>query len=182
MDYEIIRSNRKILGIEIKGMRVMVRSPFCISDAQIDKFVNEHEAWIQKHLAKAAEKEKRAADIGFLTEKELRTLADQALNVIPERAEYFAKIIGVGYGRITIRSQRTKWGSCSSKGNLSFNCLLMLTPPRVIDCIVVHELCHRKEMNHSEHFYYEVHKAYPEYDKWHKWLKENGGIIMSRMK
>lgn len=182
MDYEIIRSKRKTLGIEIKGRRVIVRSPFCVADAQIDRFVNEHEDWIQKHFAKAAEKEKRAAALGFLTEKELRTLADKASDVIPERVEYYAKIIGVSYGRITIRKQRTKWGSCSGKGNLSFNCLLMLTTPEVIDCIVVHELCHRKEMNHSEHFYEEVRKAYPEYDKWHKWLKVNGGVIMSRMK
>ncbi|MBR4241372.1 MAG: M48 family metallopeptidase, partial [Eubacterium sp.] len=75
----------------------------------------------------------------------------------------------------------TKWGSCSSKGNLNFNCLLMLTPPEVIDSVVVHELCHRKEMNHSKRFYDEVLRVYPDYKKWNKWLKDNGSAIMNRM-
>ena len=87
-------------------------------------------------------------------------------------------MLGVTYGRITIRNQRSKWGSCSSKGNLNFNCLLMLTPPEVIDS----ELCHRKEMNHSERFYAEVLRIFPDYYKWNKWLKENGGAIIARMR
>ena len=77
-------------------------------------------------------------------------LADQAVKTIPEKVRYYAPLVGVTYGRITIRNQRTRWGSCSSKGNLNFNCLLMLAPPEVLDSVVVHELCHRKEMNHSK--------------------------------
>lgn len=84
--------------------------------------------------------------------------------------------------RITIRSQRTRWGSCSSKGNLNFNCLLVLFPPEVIDSIVVHELCHRKHMNHSPQFYAEIEKVFPEYKKWHKWLNDNGGLYMERLR
>ena len=83
---------------------------------------------------------------------------------------------------ITIRNQKTRWGSCSSKGNLNFNCLLMLTPPEVIDYVVVHELCHRKEMNHSGAFWAEVEKVLPDYKEQVKWLKENGGQIIGRMK
>lgn len=112
---------------------------------------------------------------------EIEALADQALKVIPERVRYYAPLVGVTYGRITIRNQKTRWGSCSSKGNLNFNCLLMLTPPEVIDSVVVHELCHRKEMNHSKRFYEEVYRVYPEYDKWNKWLKENGNALISRL-
>ena len=67
------------------------------------------------------------------------------------------------------------------QSNLNFNCLLMLAPPEVIDSVVVHELCHRKEMNHSPRFYAEVYRVFPEYDKWNKWLKENGGSLLSRM-
>lgn len=95
---------------------------------------------------------------------------------------YFAKQIGVTYGRITIRNQKTRWGSCSSKGNLNFNCLVMLTPLEVIDYVVVHELCHRKEMNHSKAFWAEVEKVLPNYKEQVKWLKENGGQIIGRMK
>jgi len=87
----------------------------------------------------------------------------------------------VTYGRITVRNQKTRWGSCSSKGNLNFNCLLMLTPPEVIDSVVVHELCHLREMNHSPKFYAEVLKVYPDYHKWNGWLKEHGAAIMKRM-
>ena len=103
------------------------------------------------------------------------------MKYIPERVAYYAPIAGVSYGRITIRNQKSRWGSCSAKGNLNFNCLLMLTPPEVIDSVVVHELCHRKEMNHSRRFYDEVLRVYPDYHIWNKWLKENGAAIMRRM-
>ena len=82
-----------------------------------------------------------------------KKLASKALDYIPGRVKYYADIIGVTYGKITIRNQKTRWGSCSSKGNLNFNCLLMLMPPEVIDYVVVHELCHRKQMNHSKAFW-----------------------------
>ena len=113
--------------------------------------------------------------------KRLRELADSALKYIPERVRYYAPIVGVSYGRITIRSQRTRWGSCSSKGHLNFNCLLILAPPEVIDSIVVHELCHRKEMNHSPRFYAEVLRVYPDYYKWNDWLKKNGAALLARL-
>ena len=88
-----------------------------------------------------------------LTAEELRALSDKAREVIAARVAYYAPRIGVTYGKITIRRQRTRWGSCSSRGGLSFNCLLMLAPPEALDSVVVHELCHRKEMNHSDRFY-----------------------------
>lgn len=79
-----------------------------------------------------------------------------------------------------IRKQRSKWGSCSSKGNLNFNCLLMPAPPEVLDS-VVRELCHRREMNHSERFHAEVLRVFPEYYKWSRWLKDNGAMLIARM-
>ena len=90
------------------------------------------------------------------TAEEIRALTERAQVVIPERVRHFAPRIGVDYGRITIRCQRTRWGSCSAKGNLSFNCLLMLLPDEVLDSVVVHELCHQKHMNHSPLFYEEI--------------------------
>ena len=180
--YTIIRSNRKTLSLQVKpDGTVIVRAPLRVSDAQIRKFVSEHEDWIKKHLVKAKEISGEAAEAGRLTNEEIKELADQAMKVIPGRVAYYAEKIGVTYGHITIRNQKTRWGSCSSKGNLNFNCLLMLTPPEVIDSVVVHELCHRKEMNHSERFYKEVLRVYPEYHKWNRWLKENGGKILRRM-
>jgi len=94
------------------------------------------------------------------------------------RVEYFANIMGVTYGNITIRNQKTRWGSCSSKGNLNFNCLLMLAPSEILDYVVVHELCHRKQMNHSKAFWLEVEKVLPDYKESIEWLKEEGCQLM----
>ena len=116
-----------------------------------------------------------------LTDAEINELKKEAESVIPRRVEYFAGVVGVEYGRITIRCQKTRWGSCSSKGNLNFNCLLMLAPPEVLDSVVVHELCHLKVMNHSKAFYDEVLRAYPNYREDHKWLKDHGGELMARV-
>ena len=86
--------------------------------------------------------------------------------------------MGVTYGKITIRHQKTRWGSCSGTGNLNFNCLLMLVPEQVLDYVVVHELCHRKEMNHSPRFWKEVEAIFPEYREARKWLKDHGGSLI----
>lgn len=179
--YTLIRSNRKTLGMQIKGTELIVRAPLRTSQKQIDAFVNENSAWIERNLKKAEKQQNTAEQQGALTEKELRELADRAKKYIPQRVAYYAPKVGVTYGRITIRNQRSKWGSCSSKGNLNFNCLLMLTPPEVIDSVVVHELCHRKEMNHSDRFYAHVFRVFPDYNKWHGWLKKNGGVLLRRM-
>mgnify|MGYP005760023225 FL=1 len=147
---EIIRSNRKTVALEVTPQcQVRVRAPFGMPEAEIRRFVQEKSVWILKHLAVMEQKAGEMKKIRPLSEKELEDLADQACRVIPERVKYFASKAGVTYGRITIRNQKTRWGSCSAKGNLNFNCLLMLAPAEVLDYVVVHELCHRKEMNHS---------------------------------
>ncbi len=179
--YTLIRSDRKPLGMQIKGTELIVRAPRRATQKQIDAFVNSNAAWIDRNLNKAEKQQSAAEKQGALAEKEIRELAEKAKKYIPQRVAYYAPKIGVTYGRITIRSQRTKWGSCSSAGNLNFNCLLMLTPPEVIDSVVVHELCHRREMNHSERFYREVLRVFPDYKKWHGWLKKNGGVLLRRM-
>ena len=181
MNCRIIRSNRRSLGLEVNTEGLIVRAPIIATDAEINSFVSEHKAWIEKSLKKVAEKQKALENLEPLTMEDIRALADKALKVIPERVRYYAPKVGVTYGRITIRNQRSRWGSCSAKGNLNFNCLLMLTPPEVIDSVVVHELCHRREMNHSDRFYAEVLRVFPEYWKWDKWLKENGSTLMKRM-
>ena len=196
MNVKIIRSNRKTLAIQINpDLSVTVRAPIYASQREIERILKEKEGWIQKHIEKIREQEAKrkemygekgeygkSAEREYLSNEEIHKLAEKALEYIPKRVSYFAKQIGVTYGKITIRNQKTRWGSCSSKGNLNFNCLLMLTPPEVIDYVVVHELCHRKEMNHSGAFWAEVEKVLPDYKKQVKWLKENGGQIIGRMK
>lgn len=178
---EIIRSRRRTMAVEIKSCgQVIVRAPLRAGNLTIRKFLAEHEGWIDKHIQKQKEAASKMPE-NKLTEEEIRELADRALKVIPERVAYYAPLVGVTYGRITIRNQKTRWGSCSVRGNLNFNCLLMLTPPEVVDSVVVHELCHRLEMNHSKAFYDNVLRVFPDYRKWDKWLKNNGNAIMSRM-
>ena len=176
--YRLIRSNRKRLSLEINESGLTIRAPKYAGNDDIRQFIMKNESWIIKNLEKYNTRKKKYEGIKKLSIDEIRQLADEAVDYIPKRVEYYAKVIGVTYGRITIRNQKTRWGSCSSKGNLNFNCLLMLTPKEVIDSIVVHELCHRIEMNHSKRFYELVLNAFPEYYKWNNWLKENGAEIM----
>lgn len=184
-DYEItlIRSRRKSLAIEITPeLQVVVRAPARMPVREINAFVQEKDDWIRAHLQRMEEKKRlreQHREPAF-SEEELQELATQAMTLIPQKVRYYAQIIGVTYGRITIRNQRTRWGSCSGKGNLNFNCLLLLMPEEVLDYVVVHELCHRKEMNHSARFWEEVEKILPDYRQHRKWLKDNGGRIMDR--
>lgn len=180
--YEVIRSSRKTLSLELRpDGTVLVRAPRRISSGEIAEFVRRHEAWIRIHQQKQEDRRLKNASVPPLTQEQMQQLARQAARVIPARAAFYAPLIGVTFGLITIRFQRTRWGSCSSKGNLNFNALLMLAPPEVLDSVVVHELCHRKEMNHSERFYREVLRVFPEYHRWHGWLKENGSSLLARI-
>jgi predicted metal-dependent hydrolase len=181
INYKIIRSNRTTVGLQVTPEGLIVRAPYRYPREKIDALVLEKKDWIEKSLKKVEKREAEKSKIEKFSQEEIRALAEQALQVIPKRVAYYAEKLGVSYGRITIRNQKSRWGSCSSKGNLNFNCLLMLTPPEVLDSVVVHELCHRKEMNHSERFYQEVLRVYPDYWKYHKWLKENGDKLIMRL-
>ena len=181
MEYQLIRSNRRTLSASIKDGELIVRAPLRLKESEIERFLEEHRGWIEKQLKRAEEQKKELETVDKLTMEDIRKLADDAMRVIPERVKFYAEKIGVTYGRITIRNQRSKWGSCTAKGNLNFNCLLMLAPGEVLDSVIVHELCHRKYMNHSDKFYTEVLRVFPEYRKWDKWLKDNGNILIRRM-
>ena len=181
MKVTIIKSRRKTIAIQVNSdLSVTVRAPYGVTEKYIEEFLNKNEACISKQMneIKAKKKSVESGNVENVTLDKIKALADQALETIPTRVEYFARIIGVTYGNITIRNQKTRWGSCSSKGNLNFNCLLMLVPPEVLDYVVVHELCHRKQMNHSKAFWAEVENVFPDYKKSIKWLKEEGSQIM----
>lgn len=175
--YQIIKSDRKTIAIQIKpDGQVVVRCPRRMRIEDARRFVESKSEWIEKHLAK-----RPPQDAGKYTPKEIEQLREQARKLVTDRVNHYAPIIGVAYNRITIRTQHTRWGSCSSKGNLNFNCLLALVPPEVLDYVVVHELCHCKELNHSARFWNEVERIIPDYKTRRKWLKDNGMKLINQI-
>lgn len=178
ISYRIIRSCRKTAAIQISADgEVIVRCPKNMSKRAIQSLIDEKSKWILVHLQKFASTPKKSP----FSPQELKQLAENTKPLIVQRVKYYAPMVGVSYGRITIRAQRTRWGSCSSQGNLNFNCLLALVPPEVLDYIVVHELCHRKQLNHSPAFWHEVESIMPDYRVHRNWLKTNGSALIARL-
>ena len=169
MDLEIIYSNRKTISITVKEGRVIVRAPRGISQARIDSFINKNLAWIEKRI----EITKNQHDpIASMTDAQIKRLREFARTYLTAKTEEYSKIMGLKFGRITITGAKTRFGSCSSKGNISYSYRLMLYPEAAIDYVVVHELAHLVEMNHSRRFYAIVEKVLPDYKERVKLLKK----------
>lgn len=182
ISYEIIYSRRKTVAIQItRDARIQVRAPYGCPRSFIDSFVHEKSDWISRHLAQAEQRQKMRAssESPTLTAAERARYIEIARDIFTRKAEYYARIMDVTYGRISIREQKTRWGSCSSQGNLNFNWRLILAPEDVLDYVVVHELAHRKEMNHSKAFYAIVESVLPDYRVSRKWLRDNGDVLWS---
>ena len=180
-EIEIKRSARRTLAAEIRrDGTVLVRAPQRMPDRQIAQFLQEKAALIERHVQNKRRTLQEQPALQPFTCAELETLTQQAREEIPQRVSYFAAQIGVTYGRITIRCQKTRWGSCTSTGNLNFNCLLMCVPTEVLDSVIVHELCHRLHPNHSADFYAAVNRVFPDYPRCDRWLKQNGSALLSR--
>ncbi|MDE7353337.1 MAG: M48 family metallopeptidase [Acetatifactor sp.] len=116
-----------------------------------------------------------------LTNAELKRLAaleqryrDNARAVLESRVAHFHRITGGVYTSVTVRDQKTRWGSCSSRGTLSFNYRLIFAPPGILDYVVVHELCHLTHMNHSKDFWDMVARVMPDYRVRKQWLRDHG--------
>ena len=177
ISYEVIRSKRKTMAIQVKGDgSVAVRCPLWVSDREAEEFVNRHREWICRHRQEVLEKQKAKT---VLTRRQAEEYRRHARWMLAQKTWQWAEKMGVSYGRLTIRSQATRWGSCSGKGNLNFNWKLALLPEELVDYVVVHELAHRKEMNHSERFWRLVAQVLPDYQERKQWLKENGDLLMS---
>ena len=118
-DIRIIRSRRKTVSIRIdENLRITVRAPLRMPDGAIRAFIEERSAWIEKNLEKMRERkeEMQPEPEEVLTVEEIRALAKEAADYIPKRVSFYAEKIGVNYGRITIRNQKSRWGSCSGRG------------------------------------------------------------------
>ena len=161
-----------------------VRAPRRCSRAVLDEFVAEKREWITRKQVelreRAALRQEKEEEQPRLSEEEYQRYRELAGRVIARRAEEYARQMQVTYKRITIRDQKTRWGSCSVKGNLNFNWRLILAPAEVLDYVVVHELAHLKEMNHSGRFWKQVETVMPDFAKHRLWLKQNGDMLMGR--
>mgnify|MGYP002773635323 FL=1 len=176
----LIRARRRTLSIRItQEGNLEIRAPLGMPKGEIEAFLKEKAQWIETHRAKVLAEYAQGQEAP-LGEEEILALAEQMRQRLPEKLNRHAASMGVTFGRVTIRCQQTRWGSCSSRGNLNFNCLLMLAPEEVLDYVVVHELAHRKQMNHSALFWQEVARECPDYKKSLRWLKDRGGALLSR--
>lgn len=176
VEIEVIYSNRKTLGLEVgQNGQVKLRAPQRVSEQALLGFVQEKKEWIVRKVLFMEElrdiKAQREVPDYIRYPALEQKYRSQARERLQQRTAYFAQLMGVSYGKITIKETKTRWGSCSTKGNLNFHWKLVLMPPEILDYMVVHELAHRKEMNHSPAFWAEVERILPDYRKRRRWLK-----------
>ena len=135
--YEIIYSSRKTLAIQITpDGSVKVRAPKRCPKSTIECFLNEKESWILKHVNKAMQNPPVMKNL--LSVQERNRYIKIARDIFTQKTAYYASILNVTYGRISIREQKTRWGSCSSEGNLNFNWRLIFAPEEVLDLSLIH--------------------------------------------
>lgn len=170
--YEILRSARKTMALQVKPEgKVFVRIPVRMKEEAARGFAELNRDWIIKNYCNMKEHSPMRPEY---SEEDIFIYRERAANVITARAQLYAGIMSVNFGRITIRQQKTRWGSCSAGGNLNFNWKLVLMPQKILDYVVVHELAHRRVMNHSADFWNIVEQVMPDYKECRKWLKEHG--------
>lgn len=184
LEYTIVRSKRKSIGFEVKaGGEIIIKLPMRLPFAKAVPFIEERKDWIYQAYLRQKDKvnmtqarmEEREDPRLLYLEKKYRVAAKQ---YIYERVEYYLPLTGGHYTNIRIGDQKTRWGSCSSNKTLSFSWRLMLAPPRVLDYVVIHELCHLTHMDHSKEFWAKVASIDPDYKEHRQWLKDNGDTLI----
>jgi predicted metal-dependent hydrolase len=158
----------------LPGGRVEVVVPPRTPRRAVEALLREHGGWIERQRERL--RPRLGLDRLGLTERDGRRLARERVESV---ARVEARRLGLVYGRIRIADQRTRWGSCSGRGTLSFNWRLAVAPPEVLEYVVVHELCHLRHPNHSRAFWEAVEAARPGYDAERRWLREHGAELQA---
>lgn len=173
---------KKIVGhVRTRDGSIYITAPIDANDEQIRKYVAWGRAWFEKHSSILREEYVTTDDV--FTSKEIDELIKKALVDIPRRVAKWAPVVGVKYGQIRIKSTYHRWGSCTkSTGSLNFNCLLMLCPEDIIDSVVIHELCHIIQCNHSSKFYAEVLRVMPDYWDKRRWIIHEGQRFINKFR
>ena len=168
--YELIRSRRKTLALEItKDCRVLVRAPQRMSQTRIDAFVAQHADWIARHLER--QRQRAASAPPPPTGEDIAALKEQARAILPGKVAFWSEAMGLVPTGVKITTARRRYGSCNGKNSLCFSCFLMQQPDDAIDLVVVHELCHIKVRNHGPDFYALLAQYLPDYKERKKLLR-----------
>ena len=170
----VIRSARKSLGLEVRDAHtVLARIPARVSDRELKAFVESHRKWILEKTAVMAEREENRKSTPAPPPELLSKTDRMKIQLkIGKRVRHYCEVMGVTVGYVTVKNQKTRWGSCSAKGNVNFNYQLAFLPEELLDYVVIHELAHRRHMDHSRAFWAEVEKYCPDYLERREQLKE----------
>lgn len=167
--YSVIYSKRKTLGLEItKDAQILIRAPMRTSKRDIEQMVQKHAHWIESHLEKQRKRLDTRPELSLDEQDALKKLAK---SVIPARVAYYSRMMGFEPTGITITSAEKRFGSCSVKNRLCFSWRLMRYPEAAVDYVVVHELAHIRQKNHSKAFYALIEAYMPDYKARKKLLK-----------
>ncbi len=164
----LLKRNRKAKNIKLlidRNSDIIVTAPSWVPKIYINAFVKRQKDWITKHINTTK------SNNSFVFEYPYKKYKEKARALIEKRVRELNVSYGFAYNKISIRNQRTRWGSCSSKKNLNFNYRLLFLPTELRDYVIVHELCHLREMNHSKRFWALVGETIPNYKELRKRLK-----------
>lgn len=168
---KIVRSKRRTLSLEVnEDCSVVLRAPLWCSDKVIEGFIDDKKDWLETALQR---QKKRNENKVVLDNEKISELKKRAKEVIPQRVEYYSKIMNVQPNGIKITSAQKRFGSCSSKNSLCFSYMLMLYPDEAVDYVVVHELAHIRFHNHGKEFYGFIKDVLPDYKDRERLLKED---------
>ena len=162
VSYGLIRAQRKTMALKVsEDGTVTVRIPYGVRPEEADRFVEAHVDWIRKRIAECRE---RAAARPAYTDREREAGKRLAKELLLKKCRYFAERMGVSYGTVTVREQKTRWGSCTvNTGRIRINTRLAFYPDECLEYIVVHELCHLIEPSHNKRFHAYMTKFLPDW-------------------
>lgn len=166
LNYEI-RKNKKAKNLRLTiypDEKIVATLPYGMSESLVDKFILKKSEWIFEKLDKMrSSKNSNGRILAKFGKREYNHYKKQSFFFVRNRLEELNKFYNFNFKKISIRNQQTRWGSCSRRGNLNFNYKLIFLPERIADYVIIHELCHIKEFNHSESFWNLVAETVPEY-------------------
>lgn len=163
------RARRMRLAVYCDGA-VVVTTPFDLQETMAERFIREKSQWLLSKIAFF--KQFKGQAIVRYSWRDFLKYKNEAYRLVVERVNHFNNIYKFNFNRINIKNQKTRWGSCSKKGNLNFNYKVKFLPARLADYIIIHELCHLKEFNHSRRFWSLVGTIFPDYKEIKKQIKQ----------